>query len=824
MHEVELLTKRLSILCLMLGMGQLVALGQGRVQRANGESLSFVSIIIDGDPTRGMLTDIEGRFSQPPDPAWQSLTFSYVGYERLLVKREALGPAPWVITLEPTEHPLPEITVVAGENPAHRIIRQAAAKRSKHDPESYAQFLCTIYNQVIVDPIFNREAFEKSFTWIDSARQVRRYARRDSLEQKFTGQHLMVMESVVERRYRRPGQLQDILLKNHVSGLEQSQLPALANLMQPFSFHSDYIEVLMTSYLNPISRGSTTAYAFRLEDTLFAGADTVWVISFKPAPGSTIDGLEGLLHIHGADYALRNVRARPAGQKRIDMLIEQQYRSLPDGRWFPDQLRFEIQMPEYPDKATGISIRGLTWVQGVNTDRQLSNKDFDPAMPIFAERAAFVRSDTFMNRFRPGGALSIQEERTYVYTDSLFRADGLDKLITWVDGMSSGVLQVHARSPIHLDLNRFIDVNAVEGFRLNLGLTTREPKLLLRPSSPVDTRVWLGYGFSDRNWKYGADLRARLHRHTQTRFEVEARQELTDPGSLYEIEYPFSAWSRRFFTPRMDLTREVSAGIRSTPIFGLDMHVHIVVQDLQPLYAYTWQTGTDSDQQRFYLQEWRAGFRWRRGRTSQQSSVLEPATRLPVVEGYMTQSFSAFNWTTPPAYRRFVASMHQRIPIRKLGNLRWRIEAGLTEGDAPLARLFTVIRPEDNVFNWVYIPNFFQTADRYLLMDRFAQVTLSQELGYILWHIGRRSRPLVQLTHQSILGDLRQPERHGDIAFRSPDRGFHESGIVLHHLLRFNYVNIADFTLGAGAFIPYGPGLDRSWQRVGIRFTTNLQF
>jgi hypothetical protein len=37
------------------------------------------------------------------------------------------------------------------------------------------------------------------------------------------------------------------------------------------------------------------------------------------------------------------------------------------------------------------------------------------------------------------------------------------------------------------------------------------------------------------------------------------------------------------------------------------------------------------------------------------------------------------------------------------------------------------------------------------------------------------------------------------------DRGFFESGLMLNNLLRFKYVNILYYGIGAGVFYRYGP-------------------
>ena len=97
-----------------------------------------------------------------------------------------------------------------------------------------------------------------------------------------------------------------------VSGLKDPSFLALAAQTKTFSIYEPQISISQMNYLGPLAPGSTAKYLFLLEDTLYKGNDTVFVISYKPRSRTKFDGLKGLLYINTDGYAVQNVTAEAA--------------------------------------------------------------------------------------------------------------------------------------------------------------------------------------------------------------------------------------------------------------------------------------------------------------------------------------------------------------------------------------------------------------------------------------------------------------------------------------------------------------------------------
>ncbi len=98
----------------------------GRISNEKGKPLAFVNILVNGDNTNGTITDIDGLFVFENIQTGDELHLSYIGYESLVytIKKTDFEQPELHIQMKEVSYEIEEITIVAGENPAHRIIRE----------------------------------------------------------------------------------------------------------------------------------------------------------------------------------------------------------------------------------------------------------------------------------------------------------------------------------------------------------------------------------------------------------------------------------------------------------------------------------------------------------------------------------------------------------------------------------------------------------------------------------------------------------------------------------------------------------------------------
>ena len=565
----------------------------GKVQNKEGEPLAFVAILPNDDVTKGVLSDIEGRFNMTSKTPIQSLTFRCIGSETLRLEADFLKKngtnRPLSITLKNGDNLISEVTISAGENPANRIVRLVIAHRNKNNPEKLATFECKTYNKVAFELVPNDSAFSRFISKRDTSKQgneniIENFEK--SLAQSVDRQAFL-METVTERRFRLPNDNFERVILNRVSGFPNAGMVALANMIQPFSFYGDFLRVLDKNYVNPVSIGSPNLYFFNIEDTLYNGIDTVFILSFHPQKGKVFEGLTGVLHINSRQWAVQNVRAKPSNPSVSTIKIEQQYRfDTTATQWFPEQLNFELDFPKYPLPYLGARIVGRSYISQVVINPPLQQKDFNPEAPLIIEKNAFGQADSAWLPFRSVAPLSNRELRTYTWMDSMSRKKHFDFWAKGLNALTSGKLPIK-ESDISLDLKRLIKTNNYENFRVGLGLTNAPASAFSRPKF-WESSIYVGYGLKDSAWKYGGNIKLRLSQGWQTALQLSYIHDIREPGALSELD-PIGFVSRSIYAKRFDTNDELAAAFSSR--IGRRIFVKLVGQQqfLQPNYAYSFE-------------------------------------------------------------------------------------------------------------------------------------------------------------------------------------------------------------------------------------------
>jgi len=776
----------------------------GKVTDARtGENLAFVNIIINQNETQGTTTDIDGKFAIKSDKNIRQLTLIYLGYQTQIVKVE--NKSTLDIQMERSDLLLNEITVIAGENPAHRIIREAVKNKRINNPEKVRSFTYKSYNKFVVDISLDVDEFienriKKKTTAIEKA-QIEAQSR--SVKRAFDSTHLMIMESVTQRNYIRPDRSEEIVLANRVSGLKNPTIAALATDIQPFSFYRPHIPLLDEDYINPISRGSTQMYRFRLEeDTIFRNNDTIFVISFEPKKSANFEGLKGVLYINTNRYAVQNVIAEPALINQAHIKIEQQY-TFVQNQWFPDQLNFEVRWQGFPYAATSAFMNGKSYFRDIEIEPDIRRKDFGVDAIIMTDEAS--EKDNIYWQLERIDSLTRKEKMSYEFIDSIGKETKLD----FVTQLSENLLttsQIHFNK-IALDLPRLINNNAYEGTRLGIGLHTSD-----KFSKYVNFGGYAGYGFQDKAWKYGADVQLR---HPDSRFEPELRVEyfndLREPGQVYAPSYPLryvaspAFFQRSFQASRMDSIQrfEVSAGLR--PFRHAKLELAMSRSRYKSLYDYGYVPETDDvELNEFTTTALHLNFRYAFGEEYVKigSRRVPNFTPFPVLNVFYTRGLNDVSRSNVD-FERIVVALEADFKLKRLGETFIWLEGGKVTKDVPYPLLFNG-NGSYAKGRTVFVPNTFQTMGLYEFAgDRFANLFIYHDFGTLLFRT-KKFRPDVIIAQGIGFSALSHPHQHLDIEVNTLDKGYFESGFALDNIIRINALNFAQVGLGVGVFYRYG--------------------
>jgi Family of unknown function (DUF5686)/CarboxypepD_reg-like domain len=801
----------------------------GLVVDKKGDPIAFVAVIPDEMVNKGVMTDIDGRFSI--EKLAQSLTIRCVGMKTLRLELDDLKQKTTKngilrIVLENSEHDISEVTILAGENPADRIMRLVANHRIQNHPERLNTFQCKTYNKISCLGLPKMDLLKQKYIKKDtlSVRNQKIIKRLNDLFEDMADHDAFLMETVTERKFRYPNDNFERILLNRASGIPSATFGALTNLIQPFSFYSDFIQILDKSFVNPVAPSNTKQYFFNIQDTLYQGVDTIFLISFRPKKGKVFEGLEGVLHINSHYWAVQQVRAKSSNPLNLKVKLDQQYVFMPTardtGHWFPEQLNFELEYDKYPNPLIGMRVIGRSSISDVSINPALKQTDFLPETPLIIEPKAHLQPDSVWLSYRKTVPFTLKDRRTYEWLDSFGRKKNLSLVATGLQFLA------YQKLPLtdywNLNLANCLYINDYENIRFGVGLTNAVRNDVTRPRF-WETNVYAGYGLADKTWKYGGELKFRLMQSREMALRFRYAHDLREPGTS-DVE-PDGLVSRKLYASRFDGAEEWGADFTVRIAKRLFTRFSVQKQVLKPNYLYHFtENGTDkSGQFNFTEASFYAKYVFD---TPSQTLLKDPEfqnNRYPILDLIYTKGFKKV-LNGEYDYNRLVIAAYQTVLLKRIGKASWRVEAGGTIGKAPFSKLF-LLNQGGGIASYFVVDNTFQTlTDKTVwLSDRFVNFFYKQEVGNVLYR-HKRSAPFLSLIQNVAYGKLSDAGTHTGIDFKTPVQPIIETGFRLDNLLIINVFNFSNLGLGAAGFYNWNfQDASRNWyERVYWRIGTRL--
>ena len=783
------------------------------VDAGDKEPLAFVNVLY-GDPPKGTVTDIDGMFRIEVSPSVRSITFSYLGYQKKKVPVDSLTSiSEPTIEMKSKSFTLDEVVVKPGINPAVPVIHKVYENRKRHNPENLDAFSYRSYNKFVFTIDSSRIEGKTKKSPGDTATVDSTELR---LKRFMDKQHIFLMESVSERKYLSPGYDNEKVLASRVSGFRDPSLVFLATQVQSFSFYDNFINIGDKSYVNPISKKSAQRYLFRLQDTLYQNPhDTTLIISFRPRKNKNFDGLKGMLHVNIGDYALSRVIAEPfRPSDNLTIKIQQKYDKVGGARWFPTQLNTRIGMNNvFVSSETNdyqLVGDGRTYIRNIRLNPALNKSDFDNT-GISVPGGAYNRSEDFWEKYRVN-KLTERDRTTYRVVDSIGQEHHFDTRMKTFKTLSTGYYPV---SFLNIDLRKLFYYNGYEGFRLGLGLMTNDSV-----SEVFSTGGYFGYGFNDKDWKFGGKLRIDVHKESESRLEFSYMDDVTETGGysfLKEQSFLSPSMYRQYLVDNMDRVKRWQVSYSLRTLRYLKMQLFFRQSDVNPLAEYQFLNDGMSYDGNFHISEtgFKIRFAWKEEFAETPWGKFSLGTDFPVLYANFTRGMNIMNGDFE--YSKAEAAISNDFRTTNLGKTKIRLEGGKATGSVPAFNLYTGRGSYGSPFN-IYSENSFTTMRlSEFLADRFLSVHLNQDFRSLLFREGGFS-PHIMWINNLGWGWLKNPSRHRGMGTKSFEKGFFETGLIIDDILGTSL-----FNYGFGVFYRYGPyTFDRISKnfayRISIRF------
>ena len=760
------------------------------IDEDTGNVIPFANVLFNDTSNKGTATDIDGVFFMNSDV--EKITISYVGYETKTVSVQNIKNN--TITLKQTISELDEV-VIDGENPAHRIIRNVVANRDLNNPENLNSFTYKSYDKIVVD-------IDDSKPMNDSLKDVQTFLKES---------YFFITETIAKHKYLKPRFTEDSVIATRTSGLKDPNFAILANAFQPFSFYNEHIELFETPYLNPISKGSTRKYKFRLKEEYLKDKDTVFVISFEPKANRNFEGLKGLLYINSNNYAVESVDASTFNSGKIDFTIQQKYKFINNQYWFPEQLNFVIILGQ---GFGSFKYVGKSYLSEIAPNAALEKKDF-PFVSLTLPKNVGGRDSKYWDDYRKD-ALDKRELRTYKLIDSIGDDINLDKFLKIPQKLFEGKYPLKY---FDIDLLNIVRFNKYEGTRLGVGFFTNDDIL-----KNVSLGAFAGYGFKDNAWKYGGELQVDVPGKKDISLSLKYENSIREVGTYSgnKINNPFV--SRNFIASQMDAIESYSIRTDMKLLRNINWFLGFNTAEITPLYNYQF-VQNNSAVINYNNSEVNIGIGYHVNEklinsfgTTTRLANDAPVLNLIYSRGLEGTFDADFN------YNKLRFTLDHSFITKGIGRTTYRLDLGYIDSALPYGLLFTGEGTLDRQIPFV-VKHYFQTVTPYeFLSDRYAHLFTTHNFGRLFNNKGYL-QPNVLLYNNFGIGSLDNADYHQNIEFKTKDHLFLETGLELQNIIKVPFQNLGYFGMGLGAFYRYGyHNLEKSSDNFAIKYSVGFTF
>lgn len=742
------------------------------------EVLPFVNIIY-GDFNLGTTSNINGEFSIKSSQTVKWLKISYIGYYSDTININNNKAIDLTIELDPKTYNIEEAVILPGINPAERIINKVIENRDLNNPEKMNSFSFTSYNKMI----FTEET--ETNTIVDTLK----INKQDS-SLLFEDQHILVIETINEKMFIQPDKYNEKIIASKISGFKDPMLSLIASQVQAFSFYEDSYGILDKMYLNPISKGSTKKYLFILEDTMFnENKDTIFIISYRPRKGKSFDGLKGILHINTNKYAIQSVIAEPLEINRGTRIkIQQNYDLIENKQWFPKELITEIIF----ESTTDLIAKGTSYIYNIKLNPELNKKDFNN-IELNISEDAYKKPDKYWetNRLQP---LTEMDKKTYRVIDSISKLYHLDKKLQVLEIILNGNIPLKC---FDLPMNKIIDYNSYEGYRLGLGIMTNN-----KASKYFSIGGYFGYGFKDEAWKYGGDLIFNLHENSESKLHFSYSNDVREKSGYRFFEKPnFTTTEiyRKYMIENMDLIEKYEVSFSFLSLQYLRTNIFFNQSLITPTDKYRFGKSLANSTNEFTFNE--IGFQFRYAYNEKYIKTLR--TKYPIETNspiFLGNIIKGVNWLDGEyEYTKYEAKITKSFKTKSCGKTNIALVGGLIDGNIPLSKLYnghgsyqSFSLEAENSFGTMRMGEFYS--------DRFFSVFIKHDFGHLLFR-NKKFSPKFALVHNYGIGSISNKTSHlTSTPLKSIDKGYYECGLLINNILNQSFLGY-----GFGIFYRYGP-------------------
>jgi len=331
-----------------------------------------------------------------------------------------------------------------------------------------------------------------------------------------------------------------------------------------------------------------------------------------------------------------------------------------------------------------------------------------------------------------------------------------------------------------------------------------------------------GYGFKDQKMKYGGQLVVDLNKYREWQLKLSYQHNLKEVGadlSNNQSLLSLNNYLRTYMGSRYDECVEQKAELGFRPFRFLKVTTSLSLKDLNPTYTYAYKGVPLTN---YKADEVQVSVRYAYGEELETFGGQRVVNfeGNPVFNLTYKRGISLFNKNSYK-YNRIEATIDFTAYNGRIGQSTFRLASGFIDRSLPYGLLFTGEGSKDSDIP-LLINNSFQALKPYeFLSDKYVRLFYSHNFGSLLINT-KRFKPQFVIVQNSGWGGLRSASDH-EIDFKTPDKIYLESGLIINNIVKIKYMNLFYFNLGVGGFYRYGSsGLANSSDNLALKLAMSV--
>ena len=496
-----------------------IQIGGTIFENETNEPIPFAAVFW-GNTTKGFYTNFEGKFSvNVSEIISDTLNIAYGAYEKksiILSKQKDLKDITVFLDREVVK--TAKVEIVLGINPALKWIELAQKNAEKNNPENTGNYDCEVFSKSILslNNIGKGLKGSKIGKEIGPLFDTMTFLTGDS-----TKAILPIFFSEVLSNYahqKEPQRNKETILASRVKGVGVADGTLISQLVGSalikYNVYNPTLIVLGKGFVSPVNSISKLIYNFKLVGVDKFGPRRLFMIKVTPKNDKDL-AFSGMIWVEDTTGAVVRLSLEIDGNSNLNYIdklrISQEYIPAPIGDgYICNNSRTLLDVAEINTNASGMLATNIISCRDFKTNIIHDNEYFRERIQI--GDGGLTQSDTFWDT-HSHFQQTATEKRIYARIDSVKKLPTITKWVDIVTFLADGYYQYKDFDfgPYYL----LASFNKLEGFRNRIGFRTSKDF-----SKTFVYETFLGYGYSDKKFKYGAKLDWHLNKMTGTKITL----------------------------------------------------------------------------------------------------------------------------------------------------------------------------------------------------------------------------------------------------------------------------------------------------------------